>query len=59
MRFNSYDDVNKIISFIDKSKKKSQSKIYRNHFKNIKLTKDMDKTLKNLIIKNEVKFSNN
>ena len=59
MRFNSYDDVNKIISFIDKSRKNSRSRLYRNHFQNIQTTKDMDKTLKNLIIKNEVKFSNN
>ena len=57
-RLNAYNDVNKIISFIDKSKKKSQSKIYRNHFKNIKLTKDMDKTLENMINKNEIKLSN-
>ena len=59
MRFNSYDDVNKIISFIDKSRKNSRSRLYRNHFQNIQTTKDMDITLKNLIIKNEVKFSNN
>ena len=59
MKFNSYDDVNKIISFIDKSRKNSRSRLYRNHFQNIQTTKDMDKTLKNLIIKNEVKFSNN
>ena len=39
-RLNAYDDVTKIINFIDNSKSNSQSKVCRNHFANIQITKN-------------------
>ena len=53
-RFNSYNDVSKIITFIDSSKIDSQSKVYRNHFANIQTTKNMDKIFEKLLVKNEI-----
>ena len=53
-RLNAYDDVTKIINFIDNSKSNSQSKICRNHFSNIQITKNMNKTLQKLIRKNDI-----
>jgi hypothetical protein len=53
-RMNAYRDVNKIIKFIDTSKKNSQSKYYRNHYESIQTKKDMDKTLEKLIEKNDI-----
>ena len=53
-RMNAYNDVTKIIKFIDGSKKNSQSRICRDHFANIKITKNMDKSLKKMIEKNEI-----
>ena len=57
-RLNAYNDVTKIITFIDKSNINSQSKICRNHYDNIKMTKNMDKVKENLLIKNDI-FSEN
>ena len=51
---NSYNDVTKIIQFIDTSKKNSQSKFCKGHFENIQITKNMDKSLKKMIEKNEI-----
>ena len=53
-RLNAYRDVTKIIKFIDDSKKNSQSKIYRNHYESIQITKNMDKSLKQMIEDNEL-----
>ena len=53
-RLNAYNDVTRIISFIDDSKKNSQSKIYRGHFENIQMVKNMNKSLKKMIEKNEI-----
>ena len=53
-RLNAYRDVSKIIKFIDDSKRNSQSKIYRPHFANIQITKNMDKSLKQMIEDNEI-----
>ena len=53
-RLNAYKDVTKIIKFIDNSKRNSQSKVYRNHFANIQITKNMDKSLKQMIEDNEI-----
>ena len=53
-RLNAYNDVTKIIQFIDTSKKNSQSKICKKHFENIQITKNMDKSLKKMIEKNEI-----
>ena len=36
-RLNAYNDVSKIINFIDNSKKNSQSKVCRDHFANIQI----------------------
>ena len=53
-RLNSYRDVNKIIRFIDESKKDSQSKLCKDHFMNIQMTKEMDINMKNILRKNEI-----
>ena len=53
-RLNSYRDVNRIIHFIDQSKKDSQSKLCKNHFMNIQMTKAMDINMKNMLRKNEI-----
>ena len=53
-RLNAYRDVTKIIKFIDDSKRNSQSKIYRNHYENIQIMKNMDKSLKQMIEDNEL-----
>ena len=53
-RLNAYNDVSKIINFIDNSKKNSQSKVCRDHFANIQITKNMDITLQKMIEKNDI-----
>ena len=53
-RLNAYNDVSRIISFIDGSIKNSQSKICRSHYENIQVVKNMDKSLKKMIEKNEI-----
>ena len=53
-RLNAYNDVSRIISFIDGSRKNSQSKICRSHYENIQVVKNMDKSLKIMIEKNEI-----
>ena len=53
-RLNAYNDVTKIINFIDNSKKNSQSKVCRNHFANIQITKNMNKTLQKMMNKNNI-----
>ena len=53
-KLNAYNDVSQIISFIDGSRKNSQSKLCRKHFENIQITKNMDKSLKKMIEKNEI-----
>ena len=52
IRYNAYDDVDKILAFIDNSKKNSQSKFCKDHFNNIQRTKTMDQKKNNLIYKN-------
>ncbi len=54
MRLNSYNDVNKIINFIDESKINSQSKLCKEHFMNIQEKKDFDSNLKLLVKKNRI-----
>ena len=53
-KLNAYKDVSKIISFIDGSRKNSQSKVCRKHFENIKITKDMDRSLKKMKVINDI-----
>ena len=53
-RLNAYNDVSKIINFIDNSKKNSQSKVCRDHFANVQITKNMDITLQKMIEKNDI-----
>ena len=53
-KLNSYRDCDKILNFIDSSNKNSQSKIYKEHFLNIQMTKDIDTHKKNLMKKNEI-----
>jgi hypothetical protein len=53
-RLNAYNDVTKIINFIDNSKKNSQSKTCRTHFANIQIAKNMNKTLQKMIHKNDI-----
>ena len=54
VRLNAYKDINKIIDFIENSKKESQSKLCKDHFMNIKITKSMDINLKNMLRKNGI-----
>ena len=56
IKLNAYKDINTIIDFIDNSKKESQSKLCKDHFNNIKMTKSMDLYLKNMLKKNEINF---
>ena len=56
VRYNSYKDVDKIINFIDSSKKGSQSKYCKEHFVNIQMAKEMDLNKKNILTKNEIYF---
>ena len=53
-RLNSYRDCEKILNFIDSSNKNSQSKIYKEHFLNVQMTKDIDTRKQNLVKKNEI-----
>ena len=57
IKLNAYNDVNKIIDFIDKSKRNSQSKICKEHFLNIQSTKSMNNSLQKMLQKNEIKYS--
>ena len=54
MKLDSYNDVNKIIDFIDNSKSNSQSKLYREHFDNILMTKAINSSLAKMIEKNNI-----
>ena len=54
MRLDSYNDVNKIIDFIDNSKSNSQSKLCRGHFANIQMTKNINTSLQKMITKNDI-----
>ena len=54
VKLNAYNDINKILDFIDNSKKESQSKLCKDHFMNIKVTKSMDINLKNMLRKNGI-----
>ena len=54
VRLNAYKDINKIIDFIENFKKESQSKLCKDHFMNIKITKSMDINLKNMLRKNGI-----
>ena len=54
MKLNAYRDVDKILSFIDNSRKNSQSKLCKNHFNNIKGTKIMDQHMKSIVNKNSI-----
>ena len=53
-KLNSYRDCDKILNFIDSSNINSQSKIYKEHFLNIQMTKDIDTHKENLMKKNEI-----
>ena len=53
-KFNAYKDIDKIINFINDSKKNSQSKFCKGHFMNIKMTKSMDNNLKKMLNKNRI-----
>jgi len=56
IKYNAYQDVNKIIDFIDNSKRNSQSKAYKTHFLNIQFTRDINNSLQNLMKKNEIVY---
>jgi hypothetical protein len=55
IKLHSYNNVNQIINFIDNSRKKSQSKLYKKHFTNIQMTKSMDLNLLKMLKKNQIK----
>lgn len=54
IRLNAYKDVNKIINFIDYSKKESQSKVCKPHFMNIKIRKNADTNIQKMIKNNGI-----
>ena len=54
IRLDAYNDVNKIIDFIDNSKRNSQSKLCRKHFANIQINKGFNTTLHKMIDKNSI-----
>ena len=56
IKLNAYKDINTIMDFIENSKKESQSKLCKDHFNNIKMTKSMDINLKKMMKKNELNF---
>lgn len=56
IKLNAYKDIDTIIDFIDNSKKESQSKLCKDHFNSIKMTKSMDINLKKMMKKNEINF---
>ena len=56
LRLDAYNDVNRIIEFIDNSKSNSQSKICKGHFNNIQMTKEINNNLQKMIEKNEITY---
>ena len=46
IRLDAYNDVNKIIDFIDNSKKNSQSFLFKNHFSNIQMAKSINSSMR-------------
>jgi len=54
VKFNAYNDINNIINFIENSQKESQSKLCKEHFMNIKMTKSMDINLIKMLKKNSI-----
>ena len=56
IRLNAYNDVNRIIDFIDHSRNNSQSKICRGHFANIQMAKNFNNSLQKMINKNYITY---
>ena len=56
LRLDAYNDVNRIIEFIDNSKSNSQSKLCKGHFNNIQMTKEINNNLTKMIEKNEITY---
>ena len=56
LRLDSYNDVERIMDFIDSSKTNSQSKLCRGHFANIQMTKNINTSMRNIIEKNEITY---
>ena len=56
IRFNAYNDINRIIDFIDHSRNNSQSKICREHFANIQMAKDFNNSMPKMINKNYITY---
>ena len=56
LRLDAYNDINRIIEFIDNSKSNSQSKICKRHFNNIQMTKEINNNLRKMIEKNEITY---
>ena len=56
LRLDSYNDVDRIIEFIDGSKTNSQSKLCKGHFTNIQMTKNINTSMKKIIEKNEITY---
>lgn len=54
IKLNGYKNVDEVINFIDNSKKYSQSKLYKEHFTNIKNTKTVNQGIDRLINKNKI-----
>ena len=56
LRLDAYNDVNRIVEFIDNSKSNSQSKLCKKHFNNIQMTKEINNNLPRMIEKNEITY---
>ena len=54
LRLDAYNDVNRIIDFIDNSKNNSQCKLCKDHFNNIQETKNINSSLQKMIRKNDI-----
>ena len=54
LRLDAYNDVNRIIDFIDNSKSNSQCKLCKAHFNNIQVTKNINSSLPKMIRKNDI-----
>jgi len=54
IRLNAYDDIDEIIRFIEDSATNSQSKYYRDHFKNIRRAKTMNENMRRIAYKNSI-----
>jgi hypothetical protein len=56
LRLDAYNDVNRILEFIEDSKSNSQSKLCKGHFTSIQMTKEINNKLRKVMEKNEITY---